>query len=258
MARWTDKEIKFLEREYKNLTRAQIAKAIGRTESAVCTRLYDLCLRKTIIWTAELDKQLTENYIIKTNRVLAKMFGCSVSGIKNRAQFLKLNKGGNQGQFKKGQIPLNKGKKMDAETYEKTKHTFFKSGNIPKNHRKVGSVRFNSEGYFEIKTKEPRTWKYVHRLIWEIHHPGEKIGKNEIIAFIDGNKENLAIDNLHKIDRKQHNENCRMLTENVAFLIERDREKREEIIRNFPELIELKRNVLKLRKIIKYGCEQQN
>ena len=40
--------------------------------------------------------------------------------------------------FKKGQIPMNKGKKMSTEAYERCKGTMFKPGSIPPNRREVG------------------------------------------------------------------------------------------------------------------------
>ena len=64
----------------------------------------------------------------------------------------------NHGRFEKGHVPANKGKKMPAAVYEKSKHTMFRKGHQPNNHREVGSERINVEGYAEIKVAEPRPW----------------------------------------------------------------------------------------------------
>lgn len=55
--------------------------------------------------------------------------------------------------MKNGNIPFNKGKKgyMSAEQYEKCKQTMFKKGNIPANHRPIGSERVGKDGYILIK-----------------------------------------------------------------------------------------------------------
>ena len=104
------------------------------------------------------------------------------------------------GQFIKGQSPPNKGMKMSKETYEKLKHTFFPKGHMPKNHRSVGSERINIDGYTEIKVKEPNRWKLKQRVIYEELH-GVKLKKNEVVIFLDGDRQNFNGDNLHKMSR---------------------------------------------------------
>ena len=84
----------------------------------------------------------------------------------------------NHGRFEKGHVPANKGKKMPAAVYEKSKHTMFRKGHQPNNHREVGSERINVEGYAEIKLKS-----------------------TDVVIFLDGNKQNFDIENLALIDR---------------------------------------------------------
>lgn len=43
-------------------------------------------------------------------------------------------------------------------------------------------------------------WRPKHDIIWEQYHK-EKLKKNEIVIFLDGNTHNYSIDNLRKIDR---------------------------------------------------------
>ena len=73
---------------------------------------------------------------------------------------------GLNGQFVKGQIPPNKGKKMSPEMYEKCKTTMFKKGNIPQNHRPVGSERVAKDGYMQIKVAEPNKWQQKNVYIY--------------------------------------------------------------------------------------------
>lgn len=112
----------------------------------------------------------------------------------------KLNNGFS-GRYQKGQISHNKGVPMDRIVYEKCKSTMFKKGNIPKNHKPVGSERINVYGYVEIKVQEPRKWRQKHNVIWEsVNGP---IPKDSVVIFLDQNKLNISIENLRIIKRKE-------------------------------------------------------
>ena len=111
-----------------------------------------------------------------------------------------IRSGTHGGRFAKGFTPYNKGKKMSAETYRKVKGTMFKKGNVPKNHREVGSERITVDGYVEIKVAEPNKWKLKSRYLYEQYH-NVKLTKSDVIIFLDGNRLNLDIDNLFLISR---------------------------------------------------------
>ena len=108
---------------------------------------------------------------------------------------------GLDGRFAPGHISFNKGKKMPADMYEKCKGTMFKKGNIPGNHRPVGSERINKYGYIEIKVEEPTKWCLKHNVVWEQHNG--KIPKGSVVIFLDGNKLNVDISNLKMITRSE-------------------------------------------------------
>ena len=112
----------------------------------------------------------------------------------------KLNSG-LTGKFRKGQIPHNKGKKMPKEVYEKVKHTMFAKGNVPPNHRPVGSERISKDGYIEVKVAEPNKWRLKQRVVYE--EAKGKIPEGCPIIFLDGNKRNFDIDNLRCITRSE-------------------------------------------------------
>ena len=124
----------------------------------------------------------------------------SESQIGNFKSKYKIYSGTHGGCFKKGQVPMNKGKKMSPEIYEKAKATMFKSGNIPRNHRAVGSERVNVDGYVEVKIAEPNKWKLKQRLVYEEYY-GVTLTSNDVIIFLDGNRQNLDINNLYKMTR---------------------------------------------------------
>ena len=124
----------------------------------------------------------------------------SESQIGNFKNKYKIYSGTHGGCFKKGQVPMNKGKKMSPEVYEKVKHTMFHKGHTPVNHRPVGSERINVDGYTEIKVAEPNKWKLKQRLVYEEYY-GVTLTSNDVIIFLDGNKQNLDIKNLYKMTR---------------------------------------------------------
>ena len=102
--------------------------------------------------------------------------------------------------FKKGQEAHNKGKKGEyASGCEKS---WFKKGQMPSNHKPIGSERVDSkDGYILIKTAEPRTWRHKHRVIWEKHNG--PIPNGCVVIFLDGDKSNLDINNLGLISRSE-------------------------------------------------------
>lgn len=111
----------------------------------------------------------------------------------------------NDGRYRIGQPPANKGKKWDEylskEQQEKARKTCYKKGNIPHNHREVGEERINVDGYIEIKTKEPNVWELKHRVVYRQYYG--KIPKGYNVIFLDGNRQNLDIKNLKLISRAE-------------------------------------------------------
>lgn len=117
----------------------------------------------------------------------------------------KLNSGLN-GQFPKGHVPANKGKKMSAEQYERCKKTMFKKGNVPSNHMKVGDYTHTTDGYLVKKVQEHgiqrERFLFAQRLVWEKYNGPIPPGK--VVAFLDGNKDNCNIDNLVLLDNDEN------------------------------------------------------
>lgn len=89
--------------------------------------------------------------------------------------------------------------------------TSFKKGRKPeeaRNYRPIGSVRRSKDGYWERKvTDDPsldtsRRWVGIHRLVWEEHHGPIPAGHK--VIYIDGDYDNLSIDNLALVSNREH------------------------------------------------------
>lgn len=162
-------------------------------------------------WNIEEKQFLINNVKGITLRKLTKLFNekfnCNVSekSVANQKIKLNLSSGIKGGQFKKGHIPANKGKKWDdyvsKEKQKNSLKTCFKKGNIPHNHRKVGEERTTKEGYIEIKIEEPNKWQLKHRYIYEKNFGKIPDGYN--VIFLDGNKKNLEISNLKLVSKAE-------------------------------------------------------
>ena len=106
-------------------------------------------------------------------------------------------KTGFTGQFEKGGVPYNKGKKGLTTANV----TSFKKGQRPATYRPVGSERVNRDGYTEVKVADPNVWKLKHRWVWEQHNG--PVPKGYALIFADGDKSNIAVDNLIMVSRAQ-------------------------------------------------------
>jgi hypothetical protein len=166
----------------------------------------------------EIKKQIIELYPNNYTKDISKKLNISTSSIynvaflnniKKSAEFMKMELQkqadrlrivGVKSRIKKGNIPPNKGVKMDSATYEKAKRTFFKPGNIPHNTKYDGYERINIEGYTEVRVNGKFILK--NRLIYQNTYG--KIDSNTLIIFKDGNKQNFNIDNLQAITKKEN------------------------------------------------------
>lgn len=140
------------------------------------------------------EGEIRAMFLEKFGIVLTKM------QIKNFKINYHISSGTHGGRFQKGCIPHNKGKKMPPEIYERVKHSMFHKGHTPVNHRPVGSERINVDGYTEIKVADPNKWRLKQRVIYEQYY-GVELTKDDVIIFLDGNKQNLDIDNLFRLSR---------------------------------------------------------
>lgn len=83
--------------------------------------------------------------------------------------------------------------------------TSFKKGQVSHNYKPVGTERIDREGYTLIKVSDEgawhERWRLKHNVIWE--EENGPVPKGHCLLFLDGNKLNLALENLELITRKQ-------------------------------------------------------
>lgn len=104
---------------------------------------------------------------------------------------------GLSGQFEKGIIPHNKGKKFSGTG----NRTTFRKGATPHNKMDVGEDTITTDGYVKTKIAEPDVWEYKHKLIWK--EKNGPIPEGHSVIFADGNKLNLDIDNLLLVSKAE-------------------------------------------------------
>lgn len=105
------------------------------------------------------------------------------------------------GQFPKGHVPQNKGKKgVCAPGCEKG---HFRKGHTPANKLPIGTILAKSDGYVWQKIGEgSRDWKQLHILRWEEAHGPVPDGC--CIIFRDGDRQNCDLDNLAIVTRGEN------------------------------------------------------
>lgn len=161
-------------------------------------------------WTDEEKKYLAEIVPGHHYREIAELMiqkfkkSFTIDQIKNAIARYKLNTGFT-GRFEKGHTAHNKGKKIEEyaskQGIENSKKTRFRKGNIPLNYRPVGSERVNVDGYIEIKIADPNRWRLKHIVVWEKENG--PIPPQHAILFLDGNKQNVFIENLMLVTREE-------------------------------------------------------
>lgn len=168
-------KLDFIREHYPHQATKLISIVTGLTESQVCNRANTMRLRKT------------------------KEYMASLAASSN------LQKHGKAFRFQSGHTPLNKGRRMPRDVYEKVKRTMFKAGHEPSNTKYDGhiSLRRDSNGreYLHIRVRKG-TYRLLHRIVWEQHYG--PIPKGYLVVFKDGNTRNVSIGNLELITRKEN------------------------------------------------------
>lgn len=130
-------------------------------------------------------------------------YSITVGMVKSNITRWNLNTG-RTGQYEKGNVPVNKGKKVSAEVYEKCAATMFKPGTRPPNWKPVGSTRVTKDGYVEIKVREGNhKWELRSRYVYEKAYG--KIPKGYKVFHLDQDSTNDDLDNLMLVSSAELN-----------------------------------------------------
>lgn len=116
----------------------------------------------------------------------------------------------NKSIIKKGHVPFNKGLKWDdymsKENQAKCREilNYTKCGKETYNAQPIGTERLklkdNGKKYWYVKTGRDK-WEAKHRMIWE--QANGPIPKDKMLLFLDGNPENLSLENLVLISKQE-------------------------------------------------------
>ena len=151
-------------------------------------------------WTEEDRDILRRAYPVASSGDIARKLGRSIRSVYQQARLMGL---------RKSVAFLSEIGKRTSMSQASIAHRFRK-GNVPANHRPVGSERVNVDGYVEIKMAEPNKWRQKHRVVWEQEYGPIPKGSN--IQFRNGNRQDIRIENLYLISRQDQlkNENSLM------------------------------------------------
>lgn len=272
---WSQAEDDFLRANYRTLSDAKIAKALGCSPWQAFSRRHELGLEKDAPreWSQAEDDFLLQNFCALDCAELGKELGRTKSSVSNRLRILGLKRPPEIAAamhrktcFEKGMTPWNKGKKG----LRLSPQTEFKTGQKPHNTLYDGAIRTRrhkrtSKRYMWIRLAEAH-WIMLHVFIWEKSHG--PVPKGRIIVFRNKNTMDVRLENLECITRRElarRNKNVAKATRSLrryrkngisdkhvaGYLAPGDPALRDHIVANRPDLIALKRSQMKLNATIK-------
>lgn len=173
---WSSQDIEILAREYADTPTATLAARFARPLQQVYAKATSLGLRKSAAY-------------------LASPHAC------------RLRRGDHVGaptRFQPGHVPANKGLRRPGWYAGRMRETQFKKGQRGNKWVPIGAEVFNTDGYLVRKVREDlrgaMNWRMVHVILWEQRHGPVPAGY--AVKFIDGDRRNVAIDNLCLVSRQ--------------------------------------------------------
>lgn len=230
---WTNVDLALLEMYYPTEPIEDVAGALGRSEKSVRSKAKALGIKSLSrkVWSYSEIQELRKLYPDYSCKQVAEILDLTLCQVYNMAHKLKIRKsakwkaaelrrqvnwlkGGAAYRFKPGQVPPNKGLRRPGYAPGRMASTQFKkgqrSGAANRNYKPVGTITKDADGCLIVKVYDNpkyeknkgivgdgKPWEYVHRKLWrEVKGP---IPPKTHVAFIDGNKENIVIENLELV-----------------------------------------------------------
>lgn len=173
------------------------------------------------VMTPPIESRITELYPMHSGAEIAELLGIGLRTVYKTAGRLGLKKSrewiaerarrrmadpahpARTHQIKPGTAPWNKG--IHFFSGGRSPETQFKPGNKPNTWHPVGHERITDEGYLQRKLTETgvtrRDYVNVHWIVWRA--AGRDIPPGHALIFRDGNKRNVALDNLELVTRAE-------------------------------------------------------
>ena len=172
MARkWSDEELEFVREHAMQMPCAELVKLVNERFGK--------------------NYSLEQLYRVKARcRIKSLNIWCYRKGIRNSPTT----------EFKKGHVPRNKG--THPPTVGRMAETQFKQGQMPHNHKPVGSERI-CYGKIQIKIAEPKSWEWLATLIWQSVHK-KALPEGCIIRFANEDITDYSPENLVAITKAQN------------------------------------------------------
>jgi hypothetical protein len=248
---FTKKMDEFLKKNFENMTNQELANKLGLKLTVTRNRLYALGLKRMKLqyWTAEQVQFLKDNYKTIGDTELAEIFakkwekekGWTKKHIEKKRRYLKLKRS-------KTHLKDIFIRNVQLGRYGLCAVNAWKTrGVTPEGGIKVWGR--HKQVYKKIDSKYIKLSHHV----WEQHHGAVPAGT--LIVHKDGNGLNCELDNLQCItrgDNMARNSGSVSLTDNylAGIMTHGDTELRK-LLKENPEILDLKRTQLKLQKTIK-------
>jgi hypothetical protein len=230
MKPWSKAEERRLRELYPYSRPRDLLTLFDRPLTAVKSRANLLGIRKAPGFGAHLEWTFANDYMLRMyyphvkTAIVAARIGATYLAAVNRAKKLSLRKTpiymaspdacrlrrempvGTRYRFKPGQAPHNKGMRRPGWFAGRMRETQFKKGQVNHNRMPLGSTRL-VDGYVYVKVAQVPyaaytvNWKPLHMIDWErVNGP---VPDGHALAFKDGNRLNIALDNIELISRAE-------------------------------------------------------
>ena len=236
---WTLAEIQYIKDNYLCVPPTEIARHLGRSLSGVYNTASNLGIKKFKYYSPEESKFVRDNYKKMSYGEIARKLGRSYDSVRRHCKdILGLHRTFNEG-------------KAIQDKYSMA--TRFKKGNLPHNTRYEGATSIRQKKgdppYKYIRTSVG-VWKLLHRVNFETKFG--PIPEGKYLRCIDGNTLNCEPDNWKIITKDENlsmNSGRGELTDKyVLFTLSPNDKALRDKLKKHPELIELKRSQLKLKR----------